>query len=1070
MSAVITFVDQSDRDIAASELDKNVLVIAGAGTGKTTLLIERLLGLILSREIPVDQIVALTFTKKAAEEMRERLENRLRRILNGEEKFLSGTARAPELAKQALEDIPKAQIGTIHSFAGHLLRLYPLQSGVDPKFREDEGSVLEVVFEREWLAWAAAEFGEASARSERWQELFAVVPLEDLKELCLALVSPMVDLSRLDDRVDLRLIGKGSLSELDGIEKSHERSARATKFNEGLTALRTLLEQLADGKPVDQDLIALMGRFSDPPAAWEDAKSTLIRLKNRAKALAEVDDALLAKVVEGILPLAQTVRAELRRVGAVAFDGLLVFARNLLRDHRDVRRALKKRFAAFLVDEFQDTDPLQGEILFYLAEDPALDAGRWQDVKLGDGRLFVVGDPKQSIYRFRGADIGAFEEFQKLMEKQGAARATLATNFRSDENILNFVNGVFPAVMREQTFIQPPYLPLEAHKKSDGSPTVLVITVGAEDGEEKFSSDEGREAEAAAIADWIKTNMNADPLRYQDVALLFRSAHAFRPYLEALRQSGIPYLAEGEKSFYRTAEVVDFLNLLSAVADPTDRLSLVGVLRSPIGGLTDAEILDLKLHDNLSYLSSPKSLAKKIGGFFAVLKSLHEMSLEKPVPDLINEIFEKTWMLEVASRAAHGEQAIANLLKIRLLAEKWGDGSPLTLKSFVRRFTRYRDDERDEGENPLADVKYNAVKVLTIHKAKGLEFPVVFLPNLSAGKRAFPDQSPLARDWRTNRVGLRLPKSRKTSAAMILVNEEIARREEAEEIRVFYVAATRAKEKVICLINRDAKDANNFSGYLKKAGVHPLHGLESIDVAGFSVPVQSYAWAEEEKRSVPRIESQLPAEWDVKKLSPAVRKREKERQDLASRRLFLSPTRLMQEPEKRLVMDEESVESAPDPIMVGVICHKILEEWNFSAEKKEISSSLQKAVKRAGGLFELVEEDPASQRVLDESRGILTGFFGSESYQKLTKVKILGREIPFLYPTLDGGIMRGVIDLLYESDGKVVIADYKTTNVGKKNIKAITEHYRPQAEAYREAIKRSLGKDSEFELVFLRLI
>ncbi len=1049
--------DHDQRELAAGELEKNLVVLAGAGTGKTTLLIDRLTLLILGMEIPVDKIVALTFTQKAAEEMRERLENRLRAVIAGtvevellERRFGANKLRWPELAQKALDDIPKSQIGTIHSFAGHLLRLYPLQAGVDPKFREDAGMIAENLFETMWTDWVHTELAADARNADMWSKLLQVLQLSELRELAEALVGPMTDLTALKKAPDLSAFFDQELARLATLRRTYPDPKKTRVFIPALDAAAQIFTNLRNRKPVSEELLDLIDPLDKPPADWAEAKPVLKQLKKTATAFAFVNATLLERVCDLMLPFVSSIRRELARTGAVSFEGLLVFARNLVRDHLDVRESLKNRFATFLIDEFQDTDPLQGEILFYLAERPGTSAASWQTVELEPGRLFVVGDPKQSIYRFRGADIAAFEAFEERMLAQGAIKAALSANFRSDPRILGFVNAVFPRVMQEKKYLQPPYAALEPGVDGPASdrPAVRIVRIQGED--RTLNAEERRLVEAQTTALWIREQV-ASGLKYSNVAVLLRSSYAFEEYLAAFRSYGIPYLAEGEKSFYRTNEVVDFLNLLSVVANPNDTLAWVGVLRSPVGGLTDKEILDLKRGGWVPN--------KKIRPLFETLRSLSVEAASLPVADVIKRVLSKTWMLELASTSAHGEQAVANLLKVGRLAETWNEQVPMTLKDFVRRFDRYREDERDEGENPLADVKYDAVKVLTVHKAKGLEFPVVILPNLSSGNRNGADKRTLRRDWRTGLVGLRLGVCGATNAAMALIEREEVERELAEEVRVFYVAATRAKSQMVCLVAADAKRDGRFAEIVVGAGELP--GVVYDDVR--EAPLAALNFAK------PSIE--LGSSWNVDTLSANFVRRESEWKRVGNARLLVSPTSLLAEPEKIRFIDDDVAELSRDrAIKVGHICHKVLEEWDFKIASANVKPALRKALDRAARLFELIQDSEESDVVLSDAKKVLAGFFESESYKELTKVKIVGREIPFLYPTESGSAaaMRGVIDLLVERDGRLVVIDYKTNKIDRRSLTDLADHYRAQGLAYQQAVLRSLGQEADFELLFLR--
>jgi len=1097
--------DRQARLDGATRLDRNVLVLAGAGTGKTRLLIDRLLFLILGKGIPVEQIVALTFTKKAAEEMRVRLEEELRKMAEDPTGLSILRKYYPELQDQwplliqkVLVDIPKAQIGTIHSFAAFLLRLYPLHAGVDPRFREDEGEVFDQIFEEEWHAWLSKEMREKAPRSRLWLEILSEVPVCDLKDLARAFGSPLNDLEALKCTTDLTPWIQRRWEELMNLEKKYA-PPESEKFSNFLAAMKRILKAaLGKQTPQEEDRVVLEENdLRDPPKEWKLAKEELRRLRQQTLALGNVDDSLIQKVMNLLLPFIKKVRYELARQGAVSFEGLLVSARNLLRNSPEVRQELKRRFHSFLIDEFQDTDPLQGEILFYLAEKEELLANDWKEVKLGAGRLFVVGDPKQSIYRFRGADMAAFEEFQNRMESQGALVVDLQANYRSQAAILEAVNALFKGNMISEPYVQPPYAALMPMKNGHGENPVEIMFITAKEDKGGSASDL-RWNEAHAIADWIEKNVGSDlngrPLEYRDCALLFRSANAFDEYLEVFKSRGIPYLSEGEKFFYHTYEVTEFLNLLSALADPEDKLSLVGVLRSPLGGLTDEEIWQCAQKGGLDYRSAPALASLNLQRLYALLKPLSLHAQWMPVPQLIQEIFERTWILEYMSQSRFGEQAVANLLKIKALAEKWTENHPMSLKEFVKRFNTYREDEKEEGENPLADVNVDAVKIMTIHKAKGLEFPVVFLPNLCAAKKRGFIKPVVLRDWRSGEVGLRLRKTKKTNSAMLMLEERSEQHNLAEEVRVFYVASTRAQNKLVFILREKTSDTVEARQYFQNIVAWPDKSMVALNIKGLTIPVSQI---EEKGKFLLNQRSfkkeKLDPRWNVGELSNRIQKRLANRKALRHISIITSPTEQMRkewqaprhkekqdliqfEYEKERVRDEDEELPQNTAIQVGLLCHGVLEEWDFRLSAlKGIPVLKSKLITKGRGLG-LVESVGNAQPVFQEAQAILEAFFNSAVYEDLQRVKILGREIPFLGPYHNQGkevpapfLMRGVIDLLYEREGKLFIADYKTNKVDEKDLKSTLSHYKIQAESYTVAIERAIGKKAQFELIFLRI-
>ncbi len=1077
--------DMSDRLLAAGELEKNAVVLAGAGTGKTTLLVDRLALLIVGKGIAVEKIVALTFTKKAAEEMRVRLERILRDVIvavdTGESQLPSGSSLMTLLseryhtirslwksrAEKALEDIPKAQLGTIHGFASYLLRLYPLQGKVDPAFREDEGERFDALFDESWGLWLADELKEAAPREKLWGDVLKCVDLVDLRDVATELVSPRVDWDKLKKKEDLKKLATQWKTRLETLLISNPPSVRAVAQRALLRAMGDVFETLAGGHSLTPELAEQVAKDAELDDVFDD-------LRALAKAAGQVDEKSIALTLEVLRSFVEKFRNDLSQRGIVSFDGLLVFARNLVRDHLEVRKALKRQFETFLIDEFQDTDPLQGEIIFYLAEDPEGSAQKWQDVKLLPGRLFVVGDPKQSIYRFRGADIAAFEAFEKaiLSDSLNSFKATLTQNFRSGPGLIGFVNQTLPSFMKEEPGLQPAYIPLMSGRAADEGPSVSFIDMEIEKGDAAINADESRRLEGQVIADWIKTYKGP----YSDLALLFRSTSAFVPYLNAFREAGIPYLAEGERFFYRTPEVMEFLNVLGVVHRPEDTLALVGVLRSPLGGLTDQEIWALKKANGLDIRQPPPVFADKVGDLYKLLNQLHERAAHQTVAEVVEGIFRETLILPLASQAIQGEQALANLQKIRMLADKWSSEGSLTVGSFLKRFIDYRRDEKEEGENPLADVKYEAVKVMTIHKAKGLEFSSVILPDLHRLPSKSTLNPPLVEiDWRTGRIGLRLKKSKIINTAMLLVEEDIKLREKAENVRVFYVALTRAKQNLRLHV-RSSDTRGLFTSYLKSAGAFPGEA-ENLVMGNLSIPVQRVT-AKSGARSLPPSKSfekngKAPALLDLALL---YQKRQEEFEQSKNRRAILSPSIKMNEPEKLYVPEEEDTERATNSahaIRLGLLCHKVLENWDFTQEIPS-PQTLSDLIQKAGRPFELFPEDPLSLTIFKEAEEILTTFLQSDSYKTLSRATILGREIPFLYPldpTQNDGatVMRGVIDVLYELDGRLVVGDYKTTKIRDNDPEKTAAPYEIQSEIYREVVRRSFSKESVFEVIFLRV-
>ncbi|MBM2834346.1 MAG: hypothetical protein HW406_1507, partial [Candidatus Brocadiaceae bacterium] len=640
-------IDNDTRKLAVSEQDKNIVVTAGAGTGKTTLLVNRMLHLLLghkrfqTEESPILRIVAMTFTEKAASEMKIRLMQELEKIVS----FINGHASQEEerkleellsdirdlyhtthgeierRAKKSLEDIDKALIGTIHSFAAYILRLYPIESGVAPGFVVDEGDIFDELFDKEWTKWLETELALNSSNANIWKNVLKRLDIEPLREFAKRLSGFAIPLDSLAVDVDNKSVidhphpnpspslGRDSGNQTPHIHPSpggrglggggaallHPPNIQylvdplINKINEVIPScekpknnlLTQLHELLKIFKAIKIEGVSHLNNLeydldknpSEARTGWTDegflaAQELVKKCHTLLKKLKTVDDAFVTTTIGLILPFAKAFRQTYLSQGYVSFDGLLTMTRDLLQNKafRYIREKLKNEFRAILVDEFQDTDPVQYEIVLFLSEELGHYSKDARKVTLEPGKLFIVGDPKQSIYAFRRADIEAYEQVVKQVCGNDET-LRLQENFRSHAGIIEVVNQLFDGrIMREQPGLQPRYVPIHANRqKKYPSQKVEIVLVLDKEGEE-LKADKAREAEAEWIARWITKHVDSEviqgtlaentlrKLKHKDIALLLRAFTQVRPYVEALKQYGIPYIVEGEKYFYTTQE------------------------------------------------------------------------------------------------------------------------------------------------------------------------------------------------------------------------------------------------------------------------------------------------------------------------------------------------------------------------------------------------------------------------------------------------------------------------------------------------------------------------------------
>ncbi|MDR3634509.1 MAG: UvrD-helicase domain-containing protein, partial [Isosphaeraceae bacterium] len=833
-----TLTDQQARPLAVR--GASVALSAGAGCGKTTVLTSRFLS---ELERPggrsLSSIVALTFTDKAARELRGRIRAECRKRLSRDD-----DARYWRAVLLALEAAP---VGTFHEFCGRWLRRHALEAGLDPDFRVFDASIAATVRE-DALARAlrralseqapdlillAAEFGMRSVR-EALSVLLARRDAGALESWVERSPEEIVAVWRAawEDREKPLLfegvlaLGRAVEALLAGLEFAHPKLAeqRATLL-ERLPDLARLAE--GDGALAqlrDQSLLPRGLRKTHWPSAEtnEAVKVALGRFRDA------IDDyrarcgwseaAALDAAAHGLrfARLALGARAEYARAkrerGGLDFDDLLIKTRDLLRAAAETERAaLAGSIALLLVDEFQDTDPVQSEILRLIAGTGYL-----------NGRLFVVGDFKQSIYRFRGAEPKIFQQTRAEFRDEG--RHDLTENFRSVPGILAFVNALFRDAFAGEEM--PPLVPGKVVET--GRDTVAVEFVWASETDSETRDDKGkvsardaRRTESRWLARHLRRRIAEGrlvrdretgvlrPLRPGDIALLFRAMTDVAPYETALRDEGLDYYTVGGSAFYVQQEINDLINVLSAIEDPYDSVGLAGALRGPFFGLSDDGLYWLStahrdLTEGIEHAADVKGLSdvdrQRAVRARVLLERWRGLKDRVPIAALIDRVLEESGYEAALLVERLGDRKRANARKLVRMARAYDRQGGFTLAQFVVGLrSELRDPSREE-QAATTDETGDCVRLMSVHAAKGLEFPVVVLPDLNRKASeetpcaAFdPELGPLVRPSKERDgvaedeegLGWRIYRARER------------REEEAEALRLFYVATTRARDLLV---------------------------------------------------------------------------------------------------------------------------------------------------------------------------------------------------------------------------------------------------------------------------------
>jgi ATP-dependent exoDNAse (exonuclease V) beta subunit len=822
--------DQPARDRIRRDLDATLVVEAASGTGKTSELVQRMVAVLTAGRGRLDRMVAVTFTDAAAGE----LKLRLRSAIEAQRLDPAVPEEARGRLTEVLPQLEEARIGTIHSFCADLLREHPVEARVDPRFEvapEDvAGGLLDRAFER----WFEAELdapGEAGRRRDDG-------PRGMLRQAAAALVE------RRDYPAPWRRDGGFArdaaiddlLAEMAALGTAAEGGEPDDHFVRSLAALGRFAAEVARREAVQggRDYDGLEAALGDVARAthwrwtgfrrWPPGFPKPELLERRARLRAALDRFLEAagadlapRLRDELWPVVERYEALKARAGCLDFVDLLVRARDLVRDDAAVRAALQERFTHLFVDEFQDTDPLQAELLLLLAaDDPA--ARDWTRARPVPGKLFLVGDPKQSIYRFRRADVALYEAVKRRLLEAGGACVQLTVSFRAVPEIQAAVNAAFAPRMQGRSPSEPGYVPLAPCRPSfPAQPALVVLPVPAPYGDYGKTVDWRIEPSladvTAAFVDWLVNESRWTvsererpgarvPVAPRHVCLLFRRfrsafADVTRPYVRALEARHVPHLLVGGTSFHQREEVEAVRNALAAVERPDDELAVFATLRGPFFALGDGALLAFRervgtLHPFRRLPDGLPAPLGEVGEALAVLRDLHRGRNRRPIADTVGRLLAATRAHAALAIWPTGEQALANVARLMNLARRAERGGVTSFRAFVDQLAE-QAARGQATDAPIVEEGTDGVRLMTVHRAKGLEFPVVVLADLTA--KETPGEPARWVDAARGLCAMRLagciPPELRDHAAEEMVRE----REEAA--RVLYVATTRARDLLV---------------------------------------------------------------------------------------------------------------------------------------------------------------------------------------------------------------------------------------------------------------------------------
>ncbi len=1055
----VQLTDQPARDRIVNGHDENLFVDAGAGSGKTKQLVDRIVALVATGHLPsVQALAAITFTENAATELRTRVREAL------EDAAVSTKLAADERERctQALIDLDDAAITTLHGYASRLLADAPMEAGLPPGFRVHDAVRTSIDRDAWWRRLLDDWYAEPRL-SEVWRVglTLGLTPAY-LKEVAVAFDAnwdllirhpivvqslPVLDptavlapLQRLLEYAgDQGPVGDRLTKHIDAVIVGLVRETGAEP--DPLQALAILAEATIQGGNIGSGPAWAKVGLHKPTACGMLDESAQARDAQVAACRVGVTTALTARLREAVLDHAR----ERRERGELWFHDLLVYAVQLLRGDPEVRAATRQRWQVVCVDEFQDTDPLQVELVHLIA---GLDDGAWPEASVDGGRLFFVGDPKQSIYRFRRAEVSLFAQVRDIYEP---GRLGLTHNFRSRPAILAAVNAVFESHLGGDPTIG--YQALEAARRpvaSDPGPDVLLIGGPSPEAIGKVRDDETEHLAstlAQARGSWLVDKDSARPATYGDMAILVPTRTSLGQLEDALDRHNVPYRIMSRSLIWESDAVRDLVTVLQAIDEPADQVALAATLRHPMFACSDDDLVAWRVGGGSWRYEAPvpdELQDSSVAAGMQAIRRYHQLRWWLPVNVLLDRIIRERRAIELTAAYRrprdHWRRLRFLVDQSRLFLDSGGTG----LTEFVRWALEQIESAADAIETVTPERDDDAVQILTIHGSKGLEFPIVALTGINSGPFRgghvlWPHDAP-------PEVTLN---HKFTTAGHGAAQQADRILEEAEALRLLYVGMTRAADHLVVSMYHHPPRKGKVEthalrlyamlselaavGAVHEPALSPAEGLTAATIS----PTDGLADVIGQRNAF--LESR-------EKLLTAV-----------VRRLPTTATGLLaaSEPEEPADPLVDAVTEAVDvlpPISrsgatLGSAVHRALELIDLAVATREGVQRAATAACTELGIRRL--EHQVSTRVLVALDAPILQEAARSRHWK---------EVPIV-AALDGRIVEGFIDLVIDGDEGLIIVDYKTDSVRSAvDVEAKVAHYTPQLRAYARAVSVATGR------------
>ena len=1068
--------DQPARDVIASQHNETLFVEAGAGCGKTEALVGRVINLISSSdEVSLDDLAVITFTNKAAAELRHRIRSRLEELLVD-----CSEPSIQERLKVSLEQLDSAAISTLHGFARRLLTEHSIEAGLPPSFEVlDEISTQVEFLERFEKFLDSLLLDPAWSRTLLIGDALGINPAKDLLPLAAELHKNW-DLLRPTnppepDEIEFEdLIAKGHSLVLQ--QNTFLDSADSDSMTKCLDAIRGFVGELETAFDEIQQVATLAdpnlpsGKRAGRKGNWADIESLRSDYERYRSEVAlfkaSLVDLILRRLIACLTTFILDGVREQRNRGRLDYHDLLVSAREVLGHsiHGPLIRAkVHRKYKHLLIDEFQDTDPIQVEITTLIASPNDTDpASPWQKTSTLPGRLFFVGDPKQSIYRFRRADISLYLDAQRKYE---SGQCQLSTNFRSTPEIINWVNEIFGKLIDPRHGSQPGYTPLIPIRESapvGDAVSLLGATPHPKSETTKSDTNAVRLSEAHDITQtvirmvregWsVEQDDEWRKARFSDIAVLVPTRSRMFEIQRDFEKAGVSYRVASTNNVWRSQEIRDLAMCLRAINDPSDSLATVSALRSSVYGCGDDDLYRFKTTNFEAWVWSTLTASEHaeranngdpVAVGLAHLAQLHEQRSVLSPSELIGRLIKDRQLEEQCVARKHPRESLRRFRYVVDQARAWSDTGKGDLQSFIFWIAQQTAENARPVETILSEDDEDCVQIMTVHAAKGLEFPIAIVAGLPLQTRR---DSGVKVGYTPNSE---MPEVKIRKGLETLDFDDWAQAEKLfdhdESIRTLYVACTRARDHLVVSLHR--KETAPKSGLEHQTSAELL-AEASTDAEHVAVDYSNHTEIWSSDQTSFSVSRPSLSEW-LKRYNNAVK--------FSGRHRFMSATHIAQSADRPATVSKSGEIREPGllkdgdeselPIQgrgrygtaIGRAVHAVLQTVDL-----ETGTGL-------GPLARIHAEAEGVAELSDEVTSLALSALASEEIQRAVSSRYW-RELYVACPIGDQ-VIEGYVDLVYETDEGLVVVDYKTDQIDPSELGRKVERYRLQGATYATALE-----------------